>query len=259
MSGIGIFNRLGFPASMASHTIEFSDNTKYSLNNMPQILTTWQMQDIANSNTSGYLTNPVGTPASNIVSTIVSIKAAANSCNLFTVESVANSMITANTAAYFYNHTERLSGVAPVDPNDGSLPQYNTCIGLGKALTYIVYQSDGISNNSVIMGNFGSLYTANTVSAHAANLYNDLILIQSNISGGNSTLSPAQVANIISDISTVNTYLYTTFSTDEKYYANCKTVMSEYNSIKNFAHMGDTEKFLVSTLIGTDKLKSRVF
>lgn len=53
--GIGIFDRLNFPASMANNTIEFSDGTKNSLANLPPILKTWQMEDIANSNTFGYL------------------------------------------------------------------------------------------------------------------------------------------------------------------------------------------------------------
>lgn len=260
MSSIGIFNRLGFPASLADKTITFSDSTLATLNNLPPILTTWQMQDIANSNTTGYFTNPVGNYASNIVSTMASIKTAANSCNLFTVEAAANSSAyTANVPSHFLAHTDRISNVSPPDPNDPSLPQYNTCIGLGKALTFIIYQSDGISNNAVMMGNFGSLYTTNTVSSYAANLYGDLILIQSNISGGNSTLSPSQVSNIISHINTTNTFLYTSYSQDESYFANCRTIVNDYNSVKGLSHMGDTEKYLANTLIGTTKLKQRIY
>ena len=258
--GIGIFDRLGFPASMANNTINFSQDTQNSLNNMPQILTTWQMEDIANSNTYGYFVNPVSDYANTINSAMVSIETTANSGNLFTISSAANAVNYFGTVVYFRDHTNRISGVTPLDQdaNNALLPHYNNCIGLGKALTYIIYQSDGISNNAVIMGNFSSLYTANTLSGYAANLTNDLILIQNSISAGNSNLTPSEVASIVNHINTANTFLYTSYTDDEKYYANCRTIVTDYNSVKGFGHMGDTEKYLVNNLIGSDKLKSRI-
>lgn len=252
MSAIGIFARLGFPASMSTNTIEFSNNTKNSLNNMPQILQTWQMEDIANNAVNGYLLNPVNAYASNIITTLSSIEVSANTYGFTTIKDAANSMVMANTATYFLNHTDRISGVSPVDPNNGALPHYTTCIGLGKALTYIVYQSDGISNNAVIMGNFGSLYTANTVSSHAANLYSDLLLVQTG------SLTAGQITAIIADITSANSFLYSSYYADESYFANCRSVIQDYSSVKQFSSMGDTEKNLVNTLIGTNKLKSRI-
>lgn len=261
MSSIGIFDRLGFPASMANNTIDFSQETQNSLNNMPQILTTWQMEDIANSNTYGYFVNPVSDYANTINSTMLNIQVTANAANLFAVSTVAETINQAGTVIHFRDHTDRISGVTPMDANANNalLPHYNICIGIGKALTYIIYQSDGISNNAVIMGNFGSLYTANTLSEHAANLANDLILIQNSISGGNSNLSAGQISTIVSDMNSMNTFVYSSVTQDVTFYNNSRAVVDDYNKVKGFGHMGDTEKYLVSTKIGSDKLKSRVF
>lgn len=259
MASIGIFDRLNFPASMSNNTIEFSENTQKSLANLPPILTTWQMEDIANSNTSGYFTNPVSSYANTIRSTLISIETNAILCNLTTIASTANTVVNSNTHADFISHTNRISGVSPVDTDNALLPQYNNCIGIGKALTYIIYQSDGISNNAVLMGNFGSLYTANTLSSYSSNLANDLILIQNSIMiDGNSNLSVAQISSIISDINSTNNFIYSSVTQDVNFYNNSRAVVDDYNSVKGFGHMGDTEKYLVNNLIGSEKLKERV-
>ena len=123
----------------------------------------------------------------------------------------------------------------------------------------------GISNNAVIMGNFSSLYTANTLSEYSNNLDNDLILIQNSVippmapgDPATSNLSPATITSIINHINTTNTFLYTCYTSDENYYANCRYIIEDYNSVKGFTHMGDTEKYLVNNLIGSEKLKSRI-
>jgi hypothetical protein len=258
--GIGIFNRLGFPASMANNTIDFSAQTQNSLNNMPQILTTWQMEDIANSNTYGYFVNPVSDYANTLNSTVLSMQSVAISGNLTTIYNSTSNVTSSNTIISFREHTDRLSGVTPLDANANNalLPHYNNCIGLGKALTYIVYQSDGISNNAVIMGNFGSLYTTNTLSNYSTTLQNDLILMQNSISAGNSNLSLSQINSIISHLTTMNTFVYNSVTQDVNYYNNCRAIINDYNSVKGFGYMGDTEKYLVNTLIGSEKLKARV-
>ncbi len=260
MPNIGIFDRLGFPESMANNTITFSENTQKSLANLPPFLTTWQMQDIADSNTSGYFVNPVSGYANTIHSTLISIRSTANTGNLFTIEAAASSVTSSNTFIDFQSHTNRISGVSPIDPENADLPQYNICIGVGKALTYIIYQSDGISNNAVMAGNFGSLYTANTLMAYAGTLANDLILIQSSIplGGGTSNLTMAQSNSIISNINSTNTFIYTAVVQDVNFYNNSRAVVNDYSSVRGFSAMGDTEKYLINNLIGSSKLKERL-
>jgi hypothetical protein len=264
---IGIFDRLNFPASMANNTITFSEGTQKSLANLPPILTTWQMEDIANSNTFGYFVNPVANLTSNIQTLIIQISAAANTANdgtLATIEANANSSNIYVTN--FLAHTNRISGVTPFDSNTAGeqlplQPYYNDCIGLGKALTYLIYQSDGISNNAVIMGNFGSLYTGNTLIYHQDTLANDLISIQNSIIPGSpdwtSNLSLAKIAQITSNIQAMNTFVITSRTQDVDFYYNSKAVLNDYNSVKGFTKPGDSEKFLYEK-IASDKLKERI-
>lgn len=211
------------------------------------------MEDIANNNTSGYYQNPVSEHASNLVNILINISANAQIKGYTTIKTESDNSLTSNNANTFLQHTNRLSGVEPLTADTVQLPHYETCIGLGKALTYIVYQSDGISNNAVMMGNFGSLFTSNTLINLNNTLYNDLLLIKSA-----TLLTPTQNAAIILDIQTANSFVANSVSQDVSYYANCNSVLASYNSVKGLNQMGDTEKYLVNNLIGTDKLKSRI-
>jgi len=63
------------------------------------------------------------------------------------------------------------------------LPHYETATQTGKALISLIYQTDGISNNAPIMGNFTSLFVANdliviynTMSTYA-NIVNNSVVI----------------------------------------------------------------------------------
>lgn len=261
---IGIFDRLNFPASMANNTITFSENTQRSLDNLPPILATWQMQDIANSNTFGYFVNPVANLTSNLQSVILQFSTSSNTSGngtLPTIEIAANS---ANISiSNFLAHTNRISGVTPFDSNTAGeqlplQPYYNDCIGMGKALTYLIYQSDGISNNAVIMGNFGSLYTANTLTYHYQVLANDLIILQNSLDpSGNSNLTSTEINSIVSNISTMNTFVVSSRTQDVNFYYNSKAVLDDYNSVKGFTRPGDSEKYLYES-IASDKLKERI-
>ena len=252
---------------MANNTINFSENTQRSLANLPPILNVWQMEDIANSNTFGYFVNPV----SNTTNTLISLttQLSANSSGVTGLETIASNANSATiTLTNFRAHTDRISGVTPFDANTvGNQlplpPYYQNCLGTGKALTYLIYQSDGISNNAVLLGNFGSLYTSNTINPYVSILQTDLILVRNSIiSGGDpptlsSNLTPAQVAQITADIQTVNTFVYTSITQDVNFYNNSNAVMQDYNSVKGFTRPGDTEKELYE-LIASDKLKERL-
>lgn len=274
--GIGIFDRLNFPASMANNTITFSENTQRSLDNLPPILTTWQMEDIANSNTFGYFVNPVANVTillQNVNSNIITFSS--NVSQLANITNAATGFT--NTLIQFTQHTNRISGVTPFDSNTAGeqlplQPYYNDCIGMGKALTYLIYQSDGISNNAVIMGNFGSLYTGNTLTSYYNTLSNDLVLIQNSlnytttgsgtegdpfVTTTTSNLSPSTIIQITTDISTANSYMANSVTQDVDFYYNSRAVLDDYNSVKGFTKPGDSEKFLYEK-IASDKLKERI-
>ena len=274
--GIGIFNRLNFPASMSNNTIEFSENTQRSLSNLPPILTTWQMQDIANNDTGGYFKNPVANVIvllQNVNSNIITFSA--NVANLANISNACTQ--TTNTLIGFAQHTNRISGVTPFDSVTAGeelplQPYYENCIGTGKALTYLIYQSDGISNNAVIMGNFGSLYTGNTLTSHYGILANDLISIKNSlnittsgsgtqedpiVSTTTSNLSPSKIAQITSNISSMNAFVTTSRTQDVNFYYNSRAIMDDYSKVRGFSSPGDSEKNLYE-MIGSDKLKERI-
>lgn len=250
---------------MANNTITFSESTQNSLANLPPILTTWQMEDIANSATTGYFVNPVGNVTSNLQSVMIQIASTAN--GVAGLSNIASNAVSSSISVnQFYQHTNRISGVTPFDANTSGdqlplQPYYNDCIGIGKALTYLIYQSDGISNNAVIMGNFGSLYTGNTLIFHYNTLNSDLITIQNSltysIDSVTSNLTPVQVMQITQNILTMNSFVINSRTQDVNFYYNSRAILEDYNSVKGFTRPGDSEKYLYE-IIASDKLKERI-
>jgi hypothetical protein len=45
---------------------------------------------------------------------------------------------------------------------------------------------------------------------------------------------------------------------DKTFYLKLKGLIDKYNTTKQLVNMGESEKFLVNTLIGTNKTKSRI-
>ena len=55
----GIFARLGFNYTDANNIVQLSNNVIEYLNTVPQLLETWQIEDLANNAVNGYFQNPV--------------------------------------------------------------------------------------------------------------------------------------------------------------------------------------------------------
>lgn len=261
---------------MANNTITFSENTTNSLSNLPPILTTWQMQDIADNNTSGYFKNPVANVIvllQNVNSNIVS--SSSNVANLANIANASTGLV--NTCIQFIQHTNRISGVTPFDATTAGeqlplQPYYDNCIGVGKALTYLIYQSDGVSNNAVIMGNFGSLYTENTLTSYYTTLSSDLILIKNSlnsVTSGSGTeidpyvttitsnLPPSKIIEITSNVTSLNIFMTDSRTQDVNFYYNSRAILDDYGKVRGFSRPGDSEKHLYQ-MIATDKLKERI-
>ena len=263
MANYGIFDKLGFPPSLSANTITYSDSTIKSLNSVPALLTDWQMEDIATGNANGYFINPANSSINTIntqfhlISTI--------SINVDGLENIllaSNNVIESNNITDFLDHTDRLSNVK--DPSvDADLPHYQTAIAAGKILSYLLYQSDGISNNAVFIGNFGSIVTYNTVVNYATTVTNDRILIQNSIvedliSGNYSTLTTEQKTAITSNITSLNNFIYTTMTSDKNFYANCRNIISQYSTTREFNGLGESQNYLINNFIGSPKLLSRL-
>ena len=254
----GIFDRLGFPSSLNSEVIAYSNTTINRLNSMPQLLTAWQMQDMANNNSSAYFINPANTHIVSLKDNILGIETMCTGVSdLTTIFTAANNVITSNNLIDFSLHTDRMSNV--LDPSvDEELPHYKTSISLGKILTYLLYQSDGVTNNSVLIGSFGSILKYNTVSQYSQTIANDKILIENSINAGSSNLTTQQKTAITSNINAMNTFVYTTMTEDKNFYANSRTLVSEYSTLRELNSLGQTQNELIFNYIGSEKLLERL-
>lgn len=259
MSNYGIFDRLGFPSSLYANTTNHSNTTINTLNTMPRLLTDWQMQDIANSNVSSYFVNPCSDIANNIITSLNTIETISTGITgLETIKAAANNIVMSNTLIDFREHTDRLSGISPPDYEDPTLPHYDGAIASGKILSYLLYQSDGISNNAAFIGNFGSIIKYNTLWDYSNTINSDVILISNSIATGSSNLSSGQKTIIISNMNSMNTFIETTRTEDVSFYANCNTIVEEYKQLKGFNGMGQTETDLINNYIGSEKLLNRL-
>jgi hypothetical protein len=237
------------------------------MNSVPKLLDAWQYQDIANNDTGGYYVNPVGNNANLILSISTQILSNTISCtDLITINTSANNLV--NTANNFLAHTNRLSGVVQPNADTGGLPHYSSALGVGRTVSYMCYQNEGVSNNAPIIGNFGSLYTANNLADYYTTIKNYPNVIANTIyyevAGdppayvARSNLSAGLATTIATNLNTINSYMSGKQTSDVNFFNQSNAIVVDLNSAKKFTAMGETEKYLVNTLVGSDKLKSRI-
>jgi len=262
-----IYGRLGFNANdavTASATSSYSTGANNAMMLMPPMVTTWQQNDISNSTANGYFTNPVANVTYAIevlANTIVTVANTTTSSNatisntLFLTANVANSLF--GIANNFLYITNRQSNVVPVG-NDTTTPHYTTAIGNGKILSYLVYQSDEVQNNSPIMGNFTSITLANTLNslANTLNVYTTLFL--NSIAANTSNISLANALLLYSTTTQIANVMTMYPAQDTQFFQNSQKVLNDFGVVNQFKNMGQTENFLITNYIGTKKLVSSV-
>lgn len=238
---------------------------------MPPLMNEWQTKDVAEANTSNYYKNPVGTITQNIwdLANTIAVIPYLIDTNAASILTSANSLII--SANNFMQHTKRMSGVSGASDDDPTLPTYDSAMGVGKMLTYIVYQSDGIQNNAPIMGNFTSICSSNNLISYYANVYpylantaNSIVTITTDDGEGHitttytSNLTQTVINQMSSDLSNVATFMNTRVTADVTFYQNSKIVIDDYNKVTKFSNMGQTESSVINNLVGTDKIKERI-
>jgi hypothetical protein len=270
---MSIYGRLGFNSTDPTTNATVSNYSSGVANNMalmPPLLNAWQTEDISTSNTNGYFVNPVGSLTITITSTLNSINAATLAINVqSTISStvtqalrdLGNSAVTAISSASNYLYvTNRQSNV--VDPGtDVTTVHYKMAIGYGKIMSYMTYQSDGVQNNSPIMGNFTSITLGDTLSTLSNTLTSQQIALSNSITVGTpntSNLTLAQTQSLQTTVSSINTLMTTYPAQDNAFFTNTKAIMADYSIVSPLGDMGATETLLVSNYIGTDKLKTRI-
>jgi hypothetical protein len=263
-----VYGRLGFNSSdpnVSSTISNYSDGVNNQMNLMPQMVNSWQQQDIATSNVGGYFVNPVANVTQTIwnnANTLISLLAntSGTSSAINTALSSVNTYattISTSAANNFLYITNRQSNVVDMG-SDNDTPHYKTAVGIGKLLSYLVYQTDGVQNNSPIMGSFTSITLGNTLNSLSnsfsywtANIANSITGNTSNIS-----LSNAQTfQNTAKQLANVMVYYP---AQDTQFYQNSRNVVTDYSTVAQFSQIGSTESYLLNNYIGTPKITSRL-
>jgi hypothetical protein len=283
---------------------DFSTDAIAHLDSIPSMIEDWQSQDIANNSVNGYLKNPVSNVTANISSSsnniinVLDTGTSSNAANIFYVTTdvlgttpaisnvfqdiitVSGSLITQNSNANtsFKSHTDRVSGLTNYtdylgDPATLLKPFYITAMGYGKVAVYILYQTDGISNSSVVLGSFTSLLikpqleaSYNLITTYANTINSSITVTSSGTGLSNSPFTTTRTSNLsllvvtamYNELANTNTLMDTRRTHDETYYTNLKTLVTDYNTVRQFSQMGETQLDLVNNHIGTDKLLSRI-
>lgn len=270
---MSIFARLGFNASAAGSSVEtLSEGAQKQVKSLPPLLNDWQFKDMADSNVGGYYQNPISANLFSVWATcnsIISITDAAQT-NANVILVAANTVAKINAPA-FKRHTDRMSGVEPVDTTTTTLPHLDTALGIGKMVMYIVSQSDGVMNNAPLVGAFTSLQTNNdlvtyysTIMSYPSTIQNSLVYtsVTDPITGNTSNtiscnLSPSQISTMTSQLSSIGSLMDTRRNGDVSFYNNSKAVVDDYNTVRQFSDMGQTQTSLIKS-VGTPKLLSRL-
>mgnify|MGYP003349970826 FL=1 len=225
----GIFEKLGFNFDTANFGGDdiLSTGVKNYLSNSSINLSEWQINDIANTEVGGYYQNPYNDNLGEIYVYITGIASYANtSAYGYDNPDVANNMLLAATSGQtsvtnFTNHTNNLSGVTR-SSNTAAYPDYSSALNVGRQILQIVNKSDGVQNNTPILGNFTSLYISNTISDYTTTLRNDYITLANSFSGANSNISNSAMNTIIYDIQSLSTVLDARTNGDITFYTNSK-------------------------------------
>jgi hypothetical protein len=276
-----LFSNLGYNYSDPHGDVtDFSLDTIDHLKALPSIIEDWQIEDIATSNVSGYLQNPLGTISTTIAVTSNLIMNLQSTIEIYDNIGVSNIMANVANAANnlistmnaFKDHTDRVSGVVDysdavqANPADTTVistkPFKNTIKGFSKLLMYVIYQTVGITNTSIMYGSQTSLFTgpeantySNTLTTYKTTVNSSIYLSSPNIK---STLTSTQANTINTGINEMITFFDTRRTHDENFYTNMKTMVSDYQKTREFSNMGESETDLVNNYTGSSKILTRI-
>ena len=257
-----IYGRLGFnfdTANFGGDDILTPGVANY-LGNSSINLATWQIDDIASSSVGDYYVNPYNDDLAELSVFITGIATYANTQSYgYDNSDLANNMLLAAASAQsslsnFTNHTNNLSGVTK-STNLSAYPDLNSALNIGRQVLQLVNKSDGVQNNTPILGNFTSLYIANTISFYTTTIRNDYITLSNSFNGANSNVSNATMNTIISDMQSFSQVVNDRTNSDINFYLNSYEIVNEYITVSQFSNLGATQNNLID-IVGTTKLKN---
>jgi hypothetical protein len=264
----GLYATLGYNFDDPNGAVAtLSAETQQTMSNLPPVITAWQAQDITNNSVGGYFQNPVATSVNTIITVSSQIRVLANSTTAndttYTGSVDFGPMITAadtlnSTAQSFLVHTNKVSGVTSINGQTDieTNPYYQTAVNYGKQAVHLTNQTDGVVNNSPIMGCMTSILVGPQISANASTLSADYVVLTNGINASNITINQAN--QITAHLTSTNSFLSGRQSNDVTFFGKVKGLVDKYNTTKPLTSMGETETFLCNNLIGTSKLISRI-
>ena len=285
-----LFDRTGYSFTDPDNTglIKLLPNTAIQqLNAMPALVPEqWMKDDLITANNYGYYVNPVANSCNIIWDSANSLYGITNSLyggdyfyngdnpttrRFAGIYSTLNLLVSANgEMVQFINHTNRISGVVPASANtEASLkPCLEPAMLVGRALTTLVYQIDEREDNAPMMGSFTSILIANTLSEYANAMVRHVYTVNTsitmnvvNVNGNTVNTSNLEIAVVVSIgdfIDKLYELLNTRRTHDENFYTKSNQLVNEAISLRRLGSVGATEANLTQTLVGTDKLNSRI-
>lgn len=264
---MSIYSRLGFNFNTSNFggDDQLTTGAQNFLNNSNIRLNQWQIDDIANNSVNGYYQNPYTTQLNALTVVLDDFITSCNTESTTFTEAadVANNVVLYAAAAKtsissFISHTNNLSGVTTT--SDASLyPDINAAFSVGRQVLTLTSKAEGVQNNTPILGNFTSLYIANDVTQVSTTVTNDYDILIGTFyeqDGNNFTdISSSDLSLIAADIQSVSTLLDGRRSADVTFYQNSLAVVSDYQKISTFSHVGETQNSILK-IVGTDKLKT---
>jgi hypothetical protein len=241
---------------MPANVVNFLGNTSIHLSQ-------WQVDDIANATATGYYQNPHNDVLGTLSVFIGGLGVYANTAN-YADPDLANTLLAAansteSSLVSFANHTNNLSGVTR-SSNTSIYPDLGSALSIGRQMLNITNKTDGVQNNTPILGNFTSLYVNSDLVVYNSAIANDYIMLDASMSAdanGNlsSNISNTDLNNIVNDVLGLHTFITDRMNGDISFYINSLEISKEYSTVAQFSSIGNTQNNIIK-IIGTDKLKN---
>jgi hypothetical protein len=142
--------------------------------------------------------------------------------------------------------------------NTDTIPSLEHATSIGNQLLRILNTTDGVANTVPLLGNMTGLFIANDIISYATTMASNMVTLNNSVSGGISNISNSAMNLIISDVQTMNNYIYSTRTSDWAFYVQSIQILEDYNKLNKFDNMGNTQTYLVNNLIGTERLKDNL-
>jgi hypothetical protein len=184
------------------------------------------------------------------------------------LSSSANTLLT--EIFLFKQHTSNVAGVTKAEatvPEDGSpvieYPDYDSAVQLGQDLLMLLNNTDGIQDSSPVLGNMTSLFIGDEIAANLTIITGDYPTLNASVyldanSNVVSNITATAANLIVSHIQTASGMLSTRRLHDWNFFRQGSILLEDYSRIDKLENVGNTQSFLINTLIGTDEYKQKI-